>query len=299
MKLSMATNPKNRKHNGFIMSKHKYFVFVLALLVFALSAALWTQEAYAIRISFKRIVFEGKKRSETLTIINNTAETQTYRLGWRRYRMDEKKSLELVKETDPPTDILWADTMIRFAPRRVTIPAGGSQQIRLLLRKPAELQEAEYRAHLWIVTEAKPEAFQKGGAGQSGKNNIRLAVQPAVSLPLFVRNGDLNVTVNISDVSLSKSADNLNVSFAINREGNRSIYGDFEFSCTAGGKDIIIHQVRGVSVYTDINRRLLDYSILLDTPEKKTCDNIKVIYRADPDDVDFKGATLAEGSGQL
>ena len=110
------------------------------------------KDAGAVRVSLKRIIFEGPVRSEILTLINNTGETQTYRLGWKKYKMDERNSLRALADDKDDGSILWADKMLRFAPRRVTIPAGGSQQIRLLLRRPSDIQEAEYRSHLWIVT---------------------------------------------------------------------------------------------------------------------------------------------------
>ena len=49
--------------------------------------------------------------------------------------------------------------MIRYAPRRVTVPPGGSQQIRILLRRPRDLEPGEYRSHLWIVTEQAAKEF--------------------------------------------------------------------------------------------------------------------------------------------
>ncbi|HBR68034.1 MAG TPA: hypothetical protein DEA55_01515, partial [Rhodospirillaceae bacterium] len=166
--------------------------FVLTLIA---SLLLWPSEAFAIRVSLKRVTFEDSKRSEILTIINSTEKEQTYRLGWRKYRMDEKKALRAVGEGEKADDIQWADDMVRFAPRRVTIPAGGSQQIRLLFRRPADLKDGEYRSHLWIVSETPPESFD---TKEAGKQAVRLAVQPAISLPIFVRAGKLEAKASIT-----------------------------------------------------------------------------------------------------
>jgi len=252
-------------------------------------------DAGAVRVSLKRIIFEGPVRSEILTLINNTGETQTYRLGWKKYKMSERNSLRALPEDKDDGSVLWADKMLRFAPRRVTIPAGSSQQIRLLLRRPSDIQEAEYRSHLWIVTETKPDKFDV--QAKHGEQMIKLAVQPAISLPVFVRHGKLNATASISDTKLSKTPKGLKVNFTLNREGASSIYGDFDFVCKDGVQDAVLRQVRGISVYTEISKRYLDFDIPLN--EGESCNNVAIEYRSDPSDRQHKGATLATASASL
>lgn len=279
-----------------LKTKRKPLFLLLGALLCVFVVA-WPGDADAIRISLKRVIFGEGKRSEVLSIINSTAQPQTYRLGWRHYRMTEDNSLQAVDPDVKSDDILWADDMVRFAPRRITVPAGASQQIRLLFRRPADLKEGEYRSHLWIVTETKPEKFEMEPGEK--KQSVRLAVQPAVSLPIFVRSGDLSVKASISDARLAKTAEGLKLNMVLHREGNRSLYGDFDFICSAGSKDLVVHQVRGISVYTEIAKRQLEFTIPMDTPEKQGCTAIKIVYRADPDDSDFKGAVMAEASAQL
>ncbi len=259
----------------------------------------FSSPAYAVRVSMKRIVFDGSKKSEVITIINNSGEEKTYRLGWRHYRMDSGESLVALDglEGADMSDILWADKMVRFAPRRVSVPAGSSQQIRLLFRRPANLQEAEYRSHLWIVEEGKPDAFVADSS--QTKQQVRLAVQPAISLPIFVRNGNLKVETSITGASLAKTNEGLKVAFTLNRSGNRSIYGDFDFVCTDAGSNTVLKQVRGIAVYTDTEHRNLDFDITKKDGVSTSCDSVKVVYRADPNDRDFGGKLLAEATATL
>lgn len=95
-----------------------------------LSSFFIASEAQALRVSMKRIVFEGPKRSDIISIINNTSQEQTYRMGLKHYRMDAERSLVKLEGPDDPAgaDIKWADEMIRYAPRRVTVPPGGSDR---------------------------------------------------------------------------------------------------------------------------------------------------------------------------
>lgn len=280
--------------------KHRahFLMWLLGAVVCAgLLAVLFSPSAYAVRVSLKRVVFDNKTRSEILTIINNTGSEQTYRLGWRKYRMDDGKSLRAVHDDEDASDILWAEDMIRFAPRRATIPAGGSQQVRLLFRRPADLKDGEYRAHLWIVSETKPEAFttQEGDQNQS----VKLAVQPAISLPIFVRIGDLTAEASISDATLTQKSGMLNASFVLHRTGTRSIYGDFEFICADSGNNVVLHQVRGIAVYMETDHRNLDFDIPLSTQTAPSCKTVQIIYRADPKDKDFKGKVLAQTTASL
>jgi P pilus assembly chaperone PapD len=272
--------------------------FLLAASLLATALFVYPNAAHALRISLQRVVFEGDHKSEILTIINNSDQSQTYRLGWRKYRMNETQPLQLIEDGQNSDDILSAENMVRFAPKRITVPAGGSQQVRLLFRPEADMKEAEYRAHLWIVTETRPAAFDAAQANPQGQS-VLLAVQPAVSLPVFVRHGDLTASTTISDLKAGKTGNELSTSFTINREGNRSLYGDLDFICKSGGTDLVLYQVHGISVYTEVKRRVLDYKFPLDTPEKQACTNMEVVYRADPDDMLFKGDTLAQASVQF
>lgn len=273
--------------------KHFYIGFA-GLLLAGFLFVLCAPSANAVRVSMKRVIFDGSKRSEILTIINNDPEPKTYRLGWRRYRMVEGMALQAVKDGEDDSDIKWADDMIRFAPRRVTVPPGGSQQIRLLLRRPKDIQVGEYRSHLWIVTETKPQEFT---ADAKNKQAVRLTVQPAISLPLFVRHGDLSATATITDAKLFNGKNGLGASFTLNRTGNRSLYGDFDFICKDGGQNLVLKQVRGIAVYTEATRRKLSFDISHEGEgAASNCRTVQIVYRADANDSDYAGEVMAEAT---
>ena len=276
------------------MTRRTFKNIICLISISALFIILNAPDASAVRVSMKRITFEGKTRSEVLTIINNTGEAQTYRLGWRKYKMGERSSLKAIEnDADDDGSILWADEMLRFAPRRVSIPAGSSQQVRILLRRPSGIEEAEYRSHLWILTESKPGEYQLHA--NNNQQAIRLAIQPAISLPIFVRHGELKATGSISDASMKRTPNGLRVSFTLNRTGNRSLYGDFTFICKDEGEKVL-HQLKGISVYTEIEKRYLDFNIPL---KGNSCKKVSIEYRSDPQDAQFQGATIAEATVSL
>lgn len=256
----------------------------------------FSPEAQALKVTLKRAVFEGPTRTATLTIINNAAEEQAYRLGWRYMRMTENEALVGVDDPKDVADLKPVDDLIRYAPRRIVIPAGGTQQVRLLLRKPAELAEGEYRSHFWIQPEAESVKFAPPTAEQQEAAKTRPMVQikmlTGITIPVIVRHGKMSVKATMTDARVSRAADgkNMNVGFTLNREGNRSLYGDLKFTCDNG---VLAKQVKGIAVYTEVNKRFMNFSIPYPAGGASSCSKMKIEYTADEDDMDLKGAMLA------
>ena len=258
-------------------------------------------DAQALKITMKRAVFEGPNRTQTLTIINNSAEDQTYRLGWRTMRMTENQSLVPVDDPAQATDLKPVDDMVRYAPRRITIPAGGTQQVRLLLRKPKDLVEGEYRSHFWIQPEAESVKFdplppEKAEEAKT-KPMVQIKMLTGMTIPVIVRHGKLTVTGSITDMKASPAKDGkgMNVGFTLNREGNRSLYGDLTFSC--GGT--AVKQVKGIAVYTEIGKRFLNFSVPYPESGASACPSLKVEYVADQDDLDLKGQVISTAEASV
>lgn len=259
-----------------------------------LVAFVWVHEASALRVSMKRIIFEGKERSQVVTIINNSNEEQTYRLGWRNFRMTEDKILEDVEEGQTG-DLKLAEPYLRYAPRRVTVPAGETQQVRIMARLPDDMQDGEYRSHLYIAPEAKPPKFsaEEENAAKT-KPVIKITMLTGLSLPVFIRKGQLSAKASFSDARLTDAgAEGMNLSLVLNREGNRSLYGDFDFICL-GAKEVVAKQTMGIAVYPEVSRRKLNFKIPYPEGGAAACPQMKVVYTADAVDPQYKGGVMAE-----
>ena len=262
----------------------------------------FSPEAQALKVTLKRAVFEGPNRTATLTIINNTAEDQAYRLGWRQMRMTENQALVGVDDPADAVGLKPVDDLIRYAPRRILIPAGGTQQVRLLLRKPADLAEGEYRSHFWIQPEAESVKFAPPSAEMAEAAKTRPMVQikmlTGITIPVIVRHGKLTVKATMTEARVSRDPDgkNMNVGFMINREGNRSIYGDLKFTCDGG---VLAKQIKGVAVYTEVNKRFMNFSIPYPEGGAAACSKMKIEYIADADDMALKGASLASAEAAV
>ncbi len=272
----------------------KFFCLCAATAALFALALFFAGEAQALRMTMKRVIFEGPKRTEILTIVNNSAEQQTYRMGWREMRMTENKSLVYIKEGEKVEGFQPASPMVVYAPRRVVLAPGASQQIRLMLRRPKDLPEGEYRSHFWIQPEAPANRFAADGAQKGGKgSSVQLKMLTGMTIPVFVRNGNMKASASIGDAHMETGKDGAyKVSFAINREGNRSLYGSLSFTCGPTGPEL--KGISGLAVYTEVAKRVQSYAVPA-PKDGSTCSQIGIKYTAPVEDSYFKGGVMAEG----
>ncbi|MEK9951769.1 MAG: molecular chaperone, partial [Curvibacter sp.] len=93
-----------------------------------------------------RIVLAKNPRAAPVELMNTGSEPETYRINLVNRRMGENGEFIAIETPGPGEQ--FADPLLRYSPRQVTIPPGGSQTVRILLRKPADLPAGEYRSHL-------------------------------------------------------------------------------------------------------------------------------------------------------
>lgn len=268
---------------------------LLALGAGLLALGAFSPEAWALKVTLKRIVFEGPRRAEVLSIINNTGEEQAYRLSWRPMRMTEDDALVPVEDDAQAALLRPVDDFVRFAPRRIVVPPGGTQQVRLMLTRPQDLAAGEYRSHLWLQPEAdhvKFDARKNTQGEETARPQVQLKMLTGMTIPVIVRHGPLSVKATLSDVRVTRHAEGrgLDVSLRVGRQGNRSLYGDFKLTCDG---DVLVREIKGVAVYTEVAQRHLRFSVPLAAADSPACKNLSVQYIADQDDMDLKGAVLA------
>lgn len=289
--MSKNGDMKKASHNPFTLFCASFFIAMLGFIMMGVVS----KDAHALRITMKRVIFEGPKRTEVLTIINNTTEEQIYRLGWRRMRMTEENSLQALGEDDAGDDLREAAPMIRYAPRRVVLPPGRTQQVRLMLRRPRDLPDGEYRSHFWVQPEEKAAEFRADGQEQTKKGQaIQITMLTGLTLPVFVRAGEMTVSGRIDNARVATEGERPVVRYTLHREGNRSLYGDIEVTCRSGGEEIVATSVRGIAVYTEVDKRRMTHP--LRSFPQGGCSDMKITYTATEDDPLYKGGLIAEAS---
>ena len=229
--------------------------FILALLL--LTASIAANAAANLLVSPTRVVFEQRDRSAQVTLVNQGSETGEFRISFIRQNMLESGEFVPVGDDQPGN---YSDPLIRYSPRQVTLPPGQSQVVRLMLRKPRDLEDGEYRSHL-LFQSLPPAASSsiENLATDAPAEGITVQITPivGVSIPVIVRHGELDSAVTLSDAQIVAGADGRPVvAVTLNRSGKGSVYGDFRVTFTpAGGEPLVVAQANGVAVYANLDRR--------------------------------------------
>jgi len=276
----------------------KKYLFIL-LAGFCLSFVV-LESAQSLSVTMKRIVFEGPKRAEVLTIINNSNKVETYRIGWIHYVMNNEGQLVPVPKEELPPSVKPASDMIRYAPRRITVGAKSSQQIRIMMRLPAGVEDGEYRSHLWIRTEPDVEELKRSAEEfrrKSGSNqSVSIEMLPGITMPVIIRKGAVDANLEIQNLQASQSPGFVDVSYTLARGGLRSVYGDIDYVCNAGMQnEFILKKERGLGIYSEVSSRVFNFKA--ERPlGKPSCGNLTVYFVENEDSTRSKKILQAQAT---
>ncbi|MEH6757095.1 MAG: molecular chaperone [Parasphingorhabdus sp.] len=221
---------------------------VLSILMIPGQAA---QAAGDLLVAPTRIILDGQRGTEV--ILNNIgSETATYRISLELRRMTAEGRLVEVGPEEENELEQAAKEMIRYAPRRVTLPPNQPQAIRLGVRAPQGLADGEYRVHL--LFRAVPEAISVTEQ-ETQKEGFSIALTPiyGVTIPVIIRQGKLNATAAIANARMEPGEEGPALAFDLSRTGDRSTYG--EIRVVKHGQAEPILMVRGIAVYPEIASR--------------------------------------------
>ena len=215
------------------------------------------QAAGDLLVAPTRVVLDGERGTEV--ILNNIgSETATYRISLELRRMTADGRLEEVSEEQANAMEQAAKAMIRYAPRRVTLPPNQPQAIRLGVRAPEGLADGEYRVHLLFraIPEARSVTDQ---AVPDGGFTIALTPIYGVTIPIIVRYGNLQATAAIANGRMEKDADGQSFAFDLSRSGDRSTYGEIRITKPGVAEPLMV--ARGIAVYPEVTKRTVSLPV--------------------------------------
>jgi hypothetical protein len=247
-----------------------------------------------------RIVIKGNQRSAQVEIINRSAEPETYRLTIVNRRMTETG--EIVEAQQVEAGEQFADKMLVYTPRQVTLQPGEAQTVRVSVRRPAGLADGEYRSHLQFDRVAKAAGasdIENLPAPEEGQVSIALQALIGASIPVIVRHGQTSASTDIGDVAVipgdEKAAPAL--SFLLRRQGNQSVYGDVVATyIPVGGRPLEVGRVSGVAVYVPNLTRTARIPLTLPEGLSLTEGSIRLTYSDRPES---GGSLIAEATIDL
>jgi hypothetical protein len=200
-----------------------------------------------------RIVLEGRQRTAEVTLVNTGAAAATYRIAFVELRMTDTGGTVEIEPAEARAGEQFAEPLIRYSPRQVTLEPRVAQTVRMQLRLPADLPPGEYRSHLRFRAVPIPAAVA-GTVEAAAPFSVELTAIYGVSIPIIVRHGETAATATLAGLALDPPAGAAAASrlrFRILRSGNRSVYGNLTATLfRAGGEPIVVGIANGVAVYT-------------------------------------------------
>lgn len=198
-----------------------------------------------------RIILDGRRGTEV--ILNNIGnEEATYRVTLELRRMNDQGRLDDVDPETATEKEKAALEVIRYAPRRVTLPPNQPQSIRVGLLPNETLADGEYRAHMLFRAIPKTPAADGFGNAADGVK-IQLIPIYGISIPVIVRKGNLQATAALNNVRFGKDEQGPTLELDINLSGNRSLFGEIHVSKPGATDPLSI--TKGLAAYLEINRR--------------------------------------------
>lgn len=247
-----------------------------------------------------RLVFSDIQEAKTalIDIANTGLQTETYRLHLVNKRMNEQG--QLVTADQPIANERFANQLIYFSPRQITLAPYASQTIRVGIRKPKNLAEGEYRSHLLFEripnnTDQSDIAMLVQRQQQQTKKDLQINVQALVSasVPVFIYHGKADVKAEINDLTMSLNQNSgKRLTFKLTRYGNRSIHGTLVLKFISdAGKIIELERKSDIAVYHPNPYRLLHFDL---ADQKPGSGKLQVSYLSDSTPVALKELPVVE-----
>ncbi|TDN85910.1 P pilus assembly chaperone PapD [Salegentibacter sp. 24] len=208
----------------------------------------------------KRLVFDGSERSQEINLANTGSDTAVYAISFMNYSMTEEGNFEQIDE--PKEGQRFATGFLRYFPRRVTLAPNESQTIRVQLTKTGDLQQGEYRSHMYFRAVEEQTALGQEDTEQTERISINIKTVFGISIPIIIREGTSTTDINLSDLVLNTVDEVAKLSLVINRTGNMSVYGNLTATHIApDGTENQVGLVKGISVYTPNSKRLFSFEL--------------------------------------
>lgn len=208
-----------------------------------------------------RLILEDGARHAEFTLVNKGNRTEHYRISLQGRRMDPDG--RVVRADEPRAGERFAHELIRFSPRRVVLPPGEPQTVRILVRRPDGLAPGEYRSHLVFqqVPDAPPAAV---GSATETRQRLSVSLTPifGISVPVIVRQGTLRGVGRLRELELARDGTEIALRLRIEREGERSLFGDFVVHHeTPAGERSEVGRTHSVALYTPNAERTLSFPL--------------------------------------
>ena len=241
----------------------------------------------------RRVVFEGGKKSEDLTLVNTGTDTSKYVVSIIQMRMKEDGLFETI--TKPDSGQYFADKYIRFFPRTVMLGPNETQLVKMQVTRTEKLSPGEYRSHIYFRAVPAQRPLGEKTPEKDTATGVSIQIKPVfgITIPVIIRIGQNNTKVNLKDVGVEMIKDTVaRIKMMFVRSGNMSVYGDITVDyISTQGKVTRVGFIKGIAVYTPLTDRLFQFDLDHVPGVDWHSGKLRVIYETP---VDVKPVKLAE-----
>ena len=234
----------------------KHF-FLLSICSFFL---LFANNAFAnLGVTPTIIYFEDGERFKDVTLINNTEETKTYEMSWKFFEMQSTGTS--YKPIESSLTEFDTSKYVFFTPRRITIPANGSQKIRMAYRRPSTLPDGDFHAHLLFAPADDP--IQDAAQTGQRRASAGVAMRIGYSIPIIIRNGSFQEAGKIGRINLKRSDNGrLIVDVPITRNpGKHGTLAALEVYHQLDGREKLVGEVVNANIFPEIEQRTIGVAL--------------------------------------
>lgn len=244
-----------------------------------------------------RVQFGPAERSTEVTLLNDSKETTTYRLEWREKQAKPSGGyVDLKGEAVKGFPV--ASSMVRFSPRQVTLKPGERQTIKLSLRRPARLNDGEYRSHLMFKALPPPTALRDPNDQVAGLT-MQMNLVKSFSIPVIVQQGNVDSAVKFDSAQIHYNAstpEGSAVTVSMSHNSKYSVHGDIDaFWTPNGGKEQLIAKVTGTTFWPELTKTSVNL-IWVGTNFAPGDGKLRIVYKGARN---YQGQTFFDSSIQI
>ncbi len=238
-------------------------ILIVTIMIAALGWPL--ASAYATYISPKRVMIEDKRRATVITLLNSGNQTMVYRFEWEHRAFTPDGESRLLEEGETSPGYRPADPYLQFSPRQVILKPKEHQKIRVLVRRPPEMEEGEYHSHLLFLSDPLVEKPKENVPGQGGVQ-ASLAIRAYSSIPVFLRHGETNIDIKLHSPAIFKNDGANFVKFKIENNSTRSVYAQSVLDCKMANGEVVSRPHVTTRIYTEMKTMDREFRVKDDFP---------------------------------
>jgi len=226
------------------------------LVLFSLIFVFVLKAGASVMVAPTVVFLSDQKRTDRIIVQNPSDKPSevTIRFAYGLPLSDSLGNIRVELQDSLISDSKSATDWIQAFPRKVIVPALGSQTIRLVARPPQDLADGEYWTRI-VVSSKEGEQAKPASENPDGiSTQLNLIMQMAIMVKY--RTGELVSDLELTDAKANSSENNIHVLLDLNNKGNVSYMGILEGRLVdADGKEISNNKVN-LAVYRSLRRRL-------------------------------------------